>query len=112
MTRPIMNRAFVLEAPARTPDGAGGFVEHWMPLGTIWGELTPGAGRERGQDHATLSRVAYRITTRAAAPGAPSRPTPNQRFKLGGRLFRIEAVTERGPDALYLTCHCIEETVA
>ena len=39
-----------------------------------------------------LSNTAYRITVRSAPYGAPSRPAPEQRFREGTRVFRIEEV--------------------
>ncbi len=108
-TIPVLNRRLTLEEPQRTPDGAGGFVETWVALGTHWAELKPGSGREREGEFVTVSRVPYRITVRGAPVGAPSRPKPEQRFRDGGRHFRILAVTERDGRGQYLTCFAEEE---
>jgi head-tail adaptor len=110
MTRPVLSRRLVLEAPDRVPDGAGGYSQSWVARGWVWADVAPrGAGREVG---AAVSRLSHRITVRAAPQGAPSRPTPAMRFRDGARLFRIEAVTEADADARYLLCIASEETGA
>lgn len=109
---PVLNRRLQLEAPQRTPDGAGGFTETWALVGTLWAAVTPGSGRERSGNQLTLSRVPYRIVVRGAPAGAASRPRPEQRFREGERLFRILAVTERDAKGHYLTCFAEEEVSA
>jgi len=105
MMRPNLSRRLLLEAPVRVADGAGGFIEVWQPLGTVWGEILPRTGRESGD----LARMGFRITVRAAPQGAPSRPTPLQRFRDGDRLFSIDAVTEADAEGRFLICFATEE---
>jgi len=109
MSAPVLNRKLVLETPERVPDGSGGWVQSWSELGQLWAEVKAGTGRERAEEFLTVSSVPYRITVRAAPPGAMSRPRPEQRFREGSRIFRILAVAERGVDGRYLTCHAREE---
>ena len=109
MSGPVLNRRLVLEAPQRAADGAGGFSQSWVALGTLWAEVRPGTGRETGGQGGPLSRVPYRITVRGAPAGAPSRPKAEQRFREGDRLFHILAVTERDGRGHYLTCFAEEE---
>lgn len=109
---PYLTRPLVLEGRVQTPDGAGGFTLAWQALGTLWAEVTPGAGREVTGQEVTLSAVPYRITVRAAPQGAPSRPVPGQRFREGARVFAIVAVTEAGGAGRYLTCFAREEVPA
>jgi len=111
MTAPQLNRSLVLEGPVKMADGAGGYTRNWEPLGVLWAEVKPGPGREKAETSATLSRVPYRITVRAAPYGAPSRPVAGQRFRDGARLFEIYAVAEKDLRATYLTCHAQEEVV-
>jgi len=112
MTRPILSRTLVLEGPQRVADGAGGFVEAWVALGTLWAEVVAGAGREVAGQEVTLTSVPYRITVRGAPQGAPSRPRPEQRFRDGARVFHISAVSERDPGGRYLVCFAREEDPA
>lgn len=109
MRAPHLNRALVLEAPTRTPDGSGGFTTDWAAVGLLWAEITPGAGRDPAGEEVVLTSVPYRITVRAALPGAANRPKPEQRFREGTRVFAILAVAERDPAGRYLTCFCREE---
>lgn len=104
-------RRLILEEAVRAPDGAGGFSEHWQALGSLWAEVVPRTGRERGGEAVSLSTTKFRITVRAAPQGAPSRPRAGQRFRDDTRLFRIEAVTERDAQARFLTCFATEEVV-
>ncbi|PWE30648.1 phage tail protein [Maritimibacter sp. 55A14] len=111
--RPVrLNRKLVLEEAQGLLDGAGGFTEMWVPLGTIWADLRPRTGRERGDGALNVSDMAWRIIVRAAPHGAPSRPRPDQRLRDGGRVFRIEAVAEEGSDGRYLICFASEEAGA
>lgn len=112
MTAPILNRRLILEEAQRSADGSGGFARVWTPLGVHWGEVRPATGRETSGESVTLSRVGYRIRVRGAPAGAASRPRPEQRFREGGRVFVIEAVTEADPEGQYLLCYAREEVVA
>ena len=44
--RPHLSRQLVLEDPRRLPDGAGGYVESWSALGTLWAEVTAKADKK------------------------------------------------------------------
>ena len=112
MAMPNLTRRLTLEEPVATPDGAGGLVESWAPLGELWAELRPGTGGERAGSAFALARAPYRITVRSAPTGSPSRPQPNQRFREGTRLFRILAVSDRDDGGRYLTCFSVEEVAA
>jgi head-tail adaptor len=81
-------------------------------VGTIWAQISPGAGREATGGEVPLSVQAFRITVRGAPQGAPSRPVAGQRFRDGGRVFAILAVTEADADGRYLTCTAREEDPA
>lgn len=110
MSLPDLNRRFTLEAPVRLPDGAGGFTQSWVALGTLWGAVATASGRQAEGDVSSVSRVSLRIILRAAPQGAPSRPVAGQRLRDGARLFSILAVTETGASARYLSCFATEET--
>jgi SPP1 family predicted phage head-tail adaptor len=108
MSVPHFNRKLTLEAPTRAGDGAGGFVEVWQALGSIWAEVLPrGAGRE-----VEASELKLKITIRAAPQGAPSRPTAAMRFRDGDRIYHIDAVTETDATGRYLVCFAKEEVGA
>lgn len=110
MTAPArLNRRLVLEAAERVPDGAGGFTETWVALGTLWADVRARGGRERATGAVGLSATGFRILVRAAPHGAPSRPLPGQRLRQGARVFAIAAVAEADAAGRYLTCFADEE---
>lgn len=111
MNVPALNRVLVLEAPERVSDGAGGYVEGWIVLGTLWAEITARTGRETAHVGAPISRVGYKIVVRGAPVGTAARPKPQQRLRDGERVFVIQAVAERDPEGRYLTCFADEEEV-
>lgn len=109
MTRVVLNRRLTLEAEARSPDGAGGFVSVWGALGTLWAALEPGRATEAtGGEQATAVQPVT-VTVRAAPEGDPARPRRGQRFREGGRAYPIRSVRARDARGLYLSCDCIEE---
>lgn len=110
MTTVHLNRRLQLQRPQRVEDGAGGFAVAWEDVGTLWAEVIPGQGRDRDGEEVTLASVPYRIHVRGAPQGSARRPLPGQRFRDGGRVFAIHAVTERDGTGLYLTCFAREET--
>ncbi|MEX0305184.1 MAG: head-tail adaptor protein [Leisingera sp.] len=103
---PKLSRQLLLEDPQRVSDGAGGYTETWVALGTHWAEVKALSGRVAGD---SLSLQKYRITLRSSPNGFASRPRPDQRFREGNRLYRIDAVAETDPGARYLTCFAVEE---
>jgi head-tail adaptor len=107
-----LSRLLVLEAPQSVADGAGGFVQSWAALGTVWAEVTPGAGREVTAAEGILATTPYRITLRAAPVGSTARPKPDQRLRDGARIFIILTVSERDAEARYLICTAREEVPA
>ncbi len=112
MTRYRLNRKLVLESPEQVADGAGGYVQSWSALGTLWAHVTAGSGREVAGVAAPLSRVSLKIIVRAAPFGSEARPKADQRFREGERLYRIISVAEDDTDGRYLKCTAQEETVA
>ncbi|MCO4841473.1 MAG: head-tail adaptor protein [Yoonia sp.] len=110
MSRPKLNRHLKLEHLTQAPDGSGGYSQDWAELGVHWAEIKPGSGRETSGPAVSLSRVAYRITIRAAPVSSDARPKAGQRFRGHGRVYAITAVTESPSGERYLTCHAEEET--
>lgn len=109
---PRLDRRLTLENPERVPDGAGGYVTVWAPVGMLWGHVRAGAGRIEGAEQVTLSTLTFRIYVRAAVEGDPRRPKPEQRLRDGGRVFRVLAVTEAPDLAGLLVCFANEEIPA
>jgi head-tail adaptor len=101
----------VLEAPERAPDGGGGYAAVWLARGVLWAEMRAGSGRAAAGEEAALGLAPWRITVRAAPEGSAARPRAGQRFREGGRVFDILAVTERDAGGRYLDCAAREEVV-
>jgi head-tail adaptor len=109
---PVLNRLLTLEAASSLPDGAGGFVETWVELGRHWAEVRSGTGVAATGDLVALSAVPLKIVVRAAPEGSLARPRPDQRFREGGRVYRILAVSEGDRHGHYLTCFAREEAAS
>tara|TARA_R110002033_G_scaffold168756_1_gene208760 strand:- start:532 stop:870 length:339 start_codon:yes stop_codon:yes gene_type:complete len=109
MKLPRLSRQLALETPVRVSDGAGGYAQSWTVLGVLWAQVLPRTGREAAAGPAAVSKVSYRIIVRGAPEGHPERPAAEQRFRDGGRVFRITAVAEHDPEGRYLTCFADEE---
>lgn len=99
----------VLERAERAPDGAGGVVTTWTALGTLWADVQATSGRETMVGERSASVQEYRITVPAAPTGAPSRPTAQDRFRAGARVFQILSVGEVDPKGRLLRCRALEE---
>lgn len=112
MGAPRLNVRLALEVPEREGDGIGGYRVVWRRLGFLWAEMDAGSGRQRFAEVGAESVVPWRITVRGAPAGDPRRPLPGQRMRMQARLFRIEAVAERDPEGLWLTCFAREEDQA
>lgn len=112
MSAPHLTQLLVLEQAERLADGAGGFTSVWYEVCTHWAEITSGAGRQTAGEEVFLSQVPYRITLRAAPIGSIARPRPEQRLRLGARIFTILAVAEKDAAGKYLVCFSREEVPA
>ena len=112
MSAPHLTHLLVLEQATRLSDGAGGFTSTWAEVCAHWAEITSGAGRITAGEEVFVSQVPYRITLRAAPVGSAARPRPEQRLRLGTRIFIILAVAERDATGRYLVCFSREEVPA
>lgn len=110
--RPILSRALTLESRTVTPDGAGGFAETWVPLGTLWAEIRAMRGRVQAGSFGPQSFQPLSITLRGAPQGDPRRPRPDQRLREGARVFTILSVAEADAQGRYLICTAREEIPA
>lgn len=75
----------------------------------LWGEVKPRSGRETIGETGQVSVTGFRITVRGSAQGHSARPLPEQRFRDGARVFRINSVTEADPGGRFLLCLSDEE---
>lgn len=106
---PHLSRKLVLEENSRISDGAGGFTDNWVALGTLFAQITARTGRARETSLNDRSEVRMKITVRSAPVGTTMRPRAGQRFVEQSRIYEIDAVSETDPAGLYLTCWATEE---
>lgn len=109
MRVPHLSQPLELIKADTTPDGAGGWAQVWVTLGTLWAEVKARSGRETKGELGAVSSATYRITVRAAPFGQSNRPEPGQRFRQGARVWTIEAVAETDVQGRFLTCFAKEE---
>ena len=85
---------------------------HCSPAWTTGGGASARFSAERQGEVGAESVVPWRITVRGARDADPRRPRPEQRFRMGARVFRIEAVAEADPAGLWLDCIAKEERLS
>lgn len=106
-----LSRRLVLEDRQKTPDGAGGWTQSWVALGTLWAKIETGSGRRESREQADQSAHKVKITLRNAPYGTNARPKPGQRLVEGQKIFVIDAVAETDPQGLYLICWARRESI-
>ncbi len=104
-----LSRPLLLMQSQRSPDGAGGFSQTEVALGTVWAQMRPMTGRNTAQGGAALSLQRFKITVRAAPVDSPERPRPDQILMDGDRRFLIQSVAELDDFGRILICHAVEE---
>ncbi len=104
MTAPRLSRKLLLESPARTGDGGGGWSVGWTELGALWAEVKAISATEPVIGDRPSSRVTHHIVVRGAPVGSPRRPQANQRFRNGDRVFAIKGVAEMDGADAFLVC--------
>ncbi len=109
---PSLNWALVLEERQRVADGAGGFNETWVTLGTVWGEVQARGARVTEVSAGATSLARYRIYVRGAPKDDLKRPKVGQRFRYGDSAYTIDSVSESDSSAMYLMCLVREEVLS
>jgi SPP1 family predicted phage head-tail adaptor len=85
-----LNRRLALEAPAETPDGAGGVVRTYDIVATLWASVEPVSSRGAVEAGALGATVTHRIRIRFLPD-----ITVRHRFRDGARVFRIVSLRVR-----------------
>lgn len=104
MQKPTLNTELVLETPKQIADGGGGYETIWQPIGTLWAEISSSSARERMVGGRPVSEISHEIIVRGAPEGSPRRPSPDCRFRSGGRVFHIRGVASKDVRGRYVTC--------
>lgn len=82
-----LRRRLLLEAPSRTPDGAGGVSDGWATISIVWAAIHPRHGYEAFDGGRVEGRVTVDIWVRPRPDILPS-----HRLRLGKRVFNIRAI--------------------
>lgn len=99
-----MRHRLTLEAPEDEPDGAGGAVRIWSPLGQVWAAIEPlGAGEAVIADK-RVGALSHRVVLRFRDD-----LTLNHRFRLGLRTFTLRALRDADETGRFLECLVAEE---
>lgn len=99
-----LRHRLTLEEPGETPDGAGGVVRTWASLGQVWAAIEPAAAAPALVADKIVARLTHRIVLRKRAG-----LTLNHRFRLGARVFAIQALRDAGEDGRFIECFVAEE---
>jgi SPP1 family predicted phage head-tail adaptor len=99
-----LRHRLTLEAPEEAPDGAGGVVRTWTPLGQVWAAIEPVGASEAIVADRRLARLTHRIVLRRR-----SDLTLNHRFRLGARTFVLHALRDPDEQGRFVECLVSEE---
>jgi SPP1 family predicted phage head-tail adaptor len=98
-----LNQRAQLLANTLTPDGGGGFGEHWDAFASVWVKVEPLGGSDEFGPGRLEARVRHRLTLRRRSDVAAG-----QRAMVGARTFRIHTVIDEGPMRQFMTLLCEE----
>ncbi|GHD06492.1 phage head closure protein [Tianweitania populi] len=93
-----------LEDVTLSEDGAGGHVEHWTEVATVFARLEPVRADARFGADQSLESVTHRVTLRFR-----DLVKSGMRFRLGARLFDIVTVHDPDESGRYLVCRTREQ---
>jgi len=99
-----LRHRLTLEAPDDEPDGMGGVVRLWTPLGAVWAAIEPVAASDAVVADKRVGALTHRIVLRHRDD-----LTLNHRFRLGSRIFVLRALRDRDEDGRFLECLVAEE---
>ena len=98
-----MRHRVILEAPLRVPDGAGGVIETWSEVATLWARIADRSGSESFSADGISGRLTHEITLRPHPD-----LVPRNRMRTMTRTYHILAVRTLGEPTSRLTCLCEE----
>jgi len=99
-----LRRRVTIEAPAETPDGAGGVIRAFAPLAQAYAAVEPVSAAEAEQGRALGLKRLWRVTIRARGD-----VTGGCRLAWGDRSFDVLSVRPLDADGRYEELLC-EET--
>jgi SPP1 family predicted phage head-tail adaptor len=100
-----LDQRLLLEAPAETPDGAGGSVRGYTALATLWAAVRPARAQ-----HAVVADAAGATATHQILVRARTDLTTRHRLRKGARIWRILSVREADASGRFLLIQAEERT--
>ncbi len=100
----MMRHRLTLEAPVRTPDGAGGATLAWSPVASLWAEIEPAGHQERFRNEKTGAMVSHRISMRFRTD-----MVPGMRLVKGSRVFEVVSLLDPEERGRQLLCFATEQ---
>ena len=97
-------REVTLEAAVLVADGAGGHVQEWEEVATLFARIEPLSATSRFGADQTLETVTHRVTLRHR-----DGVTSGMRLTRLGRIFDIVTVHDPDETGRYLVCRVREE---
>ena len=94
----------VLEAPVRTPDGAGGHEVEWQTVAEFFAHVEPARASTTVVGDATRQQLTHRVTLRHREDVHPSM----RLLRNGQHVMRIDTVRDLDGTGRYLVCGCTE----
>ena len=99
-----MRERVTLQAPVRTPDGAGGADIAWDAGATVWAKVEARGGDERAAGERLAARARLRVTIRYRAG-----VTAEMRLLWNGRALGITGLRDPDGRKRFLVLDCEEE---
>jgi SPP1 family predicted phage head-tail adaptor len=98
-----LNARLTVEGPVRSSSDGGSAVISWQPIDVVWAALRPTAARETVHGDGQSLRTTHEIRLRY-------RPdlTGAMRFRLGLRVFAIQAIRDPDERQRWLICQTDE----
>jgi SPP1 family predicted phage head-tail adaptor len=98
-----LNKRLTIEAPVPGPRDGGSSTISWQAIGVVWASLRPVAARETVRRDGQSLHTSHEIWLRY-------RPdlTGAMRFRLGARLFEIDAIRDPDERQRWLICQTNE----
>jgi SPP1 family predicted phage head-tail adaptor len=103
---PAMNHRIAFQATTQTTDGAGGFIEEWATVATVWASIEPARSSERFLAMQTETHVTHTIMCRYNPV-----ITTAKRAMFGSRIFDVTGVINMAEANAYMKITAVEGTL-
>lgn len=98
MTTGDLKHRVTIEAPVKTPDGAGGFTTSYSTIATVYAAIWPVSASEQVQAMQATMTITHKITIRYRSVLKGS-----WRLKYGNKYYSIVSIINPNMDNKFLT---------